>query len=78
MLIKNKTAGDKGIYTKAGLVNIAPGQTVDVDLADGEKPAPEWFETPGEDDDLSETPPVTELAVKKAPPRKAGKAKADE
>lgn len=71
MLIKNITAGDKGIYTKTGLVMIAPGQTVDVDLDDGEEASPEWFTAPNDGDDLDDAPAPVEMPIKKRATRTA-------
>ena len=32
MFLTNKTSGPKGIWTKAGIVTVEPGQTVEVDV----------------------------------------------
>jgi hypothetical protein len=46
MQVKNISPGVRGIYSTTGLVNLEPGETREIDLAEGEE-AGEWFEFGG-------------------------------
>lgn len=43
----NISGGPRGLHTKDGLLMVERGETVDVDLADGEDAAEEWFAKAG-------------------------------
>lgn len=65
MKFTNYTAGPKGLNTVSGLVNVEPGQTVDVEISDAEAKSAKatgWFDKPEADE------------PKKAPAAKSGKA----
>ena len=43
----NISDGPRGLHTKDGLLMVERGDTVDVELAEGEEPAEEWFAKAG-------------------------------
>lgn len=43
----NISNGPRGLWSKSGLVMVDAGAEADVELAEGEAPAEEWFAKPG-------------------------------
>ena len=75
----NISNGPRGLRAKDGLVMVERGETVDVDLADGEEANEEWFAKPGskaakeaeEAAEAGEPAPAIEEAQSEAPARRS-------